>query len=253
MHPDFFGPIKSYGLLMATSFALGFWLSCRRARPYGIAKDTVLDLVFWVMLSSIIGVRLFFVMTHPEELTPWYNVFNIRSGLTLYGGIILAIVAVWVQTRRRGIHFLTIADIFAPGVILGIGITRIGCFMAGCCFGQPTDCACGVTFPLDAPATLRFGPVPVHPAQLYASGAGFLSFGVLLFWEKLSAWRGATFSRFLILYGLARFLLDFFRYYEPGQVMYLGWSNNQWISLGMMLTGLVLLAVTRARHGQERP
>ena len=244
MYPEIFGVIKSYGLMLALSFGLGMWLSVHRGRKYDLSPETILDLVFGVLVSSIVGVRLMFVLTHLGDFHPWYRVFFIwDGGLTLYGGIALATFTVWFMTRRRRIPFLVIADIFSPGVILGIGITRIGCFLAGCCFGSPTDCSCGVTFPLDASSSLQFGHVPVLPSQLFGSAGGFIVFGLLLFLERFSNYRGATFGRFLFLYGLSRFVVDFSRYYEPEQIMQFGWSNNQWISIGMMAAGLTAMVV----------
>lgn len=249
MYPEIFGVIKSYGLMLALSFGLGLWLSIRRGRPHGIAPEAIMDLIFGVLVSSLVGVRLFFVLTHPGDFDPWYRAFFIwDGGLTLYGGIVLATLTVYVMARRRRIPFLVIADIFSPGVILGIGITRIGCFLAGCCFGNPTGLGCGVVFPGDAPATLHFGPVAVHPSQLYGSGGGFLIFAALLLLERVWNYRGATFGRFLLLYGVSRFLVDFSRYYEPDQITALGWSNNQWISVGLMAAGLAVQVVCARRQ-----
>lgn len=246
MHPELLGVIKSYGLMLALSFALGMWLSVRRGRRQGIPAETILDLVFGVLVSSIVGVRLFFVMTHPGDFDPWYRAFFIwDGGLTLYGGIILATLTVWWMCRRRKIPFLVIADNFAPGVLLGIGLTRIGCFLAGCCFGLPTDHACGVTFPAGSDPWLAFGGVPIHPTQLYASALGFAGAGLLILLERWSSPRGATFGRFLIFYGVARFVEDMFRHYEVEQVVLLGWSNNQWISLGLVALGTVILVLIR--------
>jgi phosphatidylglycerol:prolipoprotein diacylglycerol transferase len=259
MYPEIFGVIKSYGLMMALSFALGYWLSVVRGRKYGLSSEVILDLVFGVFVSSLIGVRLMFVLTHLGQFdgdpTPWYHAFFIwDGGLTLYGGIGLATLTVWIMTRRRNIPFMVMADIFSPGVILGIGITRIGCFLAGCCFGSPTGCACGITFPADAPASLQFGPVPVLPSQLFSSAGGFVVFGLLLLLERVSDYRGATFGRFLLLYGLSRFLVDFTRYYEPDQIMMMGLDNNQYISLGMIAAGLaVMIIYARRARGLEVP
>lgn len=248
MHPEIFGVIKSYGLLLALSFGAGLWLSIRRGRPRGLASETVMDLVFGVLVWSIIGVRLFYVLTHAADFRPWYRAFYIwDGGLTLYGGILLATAAVWVMTRRRRIPFLTIADVFAPGVALGIGLTRIGCFLAGCCHGHPTSCGLGVTFPAEAPASRVFGPLPVHPSQLYASAAGFAIFGLLLLLERRFRFRGAVFGLFLVLYGAARFAEDFTRYYAPDQIWVLGWTNNQWISAALVLAGAAVLAVQGRR------
>ena len=122
MYPEVFGVIKSYGLMLAISFALGLWLSVRRGRVHGIAADDIIDLVFGVLVSSLIGVRLFFVMTHCGDFDPWYRAFFIwDGGLTLYGGIVLSTLTVLVMARRRGIPFMVMADTFSLGVILGIG------------------------------------------------------------------------------------------------------------------------------------
>mgnify|MGYP001818536316 CR=1 FL=1 len=258
MHPEIFGFVKSFGLMMAVSFAVGMWLSVRRGRPRGLQTDDIVDLVYVVFVSSLIGVRLFYVVTHAAEFRtggdfdPWYRIFFLwDGGLTLYGGIVLATVAVWWQARRRGVPFLVIADVFSPGVILGIGITRIGCFLAGCCFGLPTGHACGVRFPDGAPSWRQFGPVDVHPTQLYASAAGFAVFGLLLLLERLRPTTGATFARFLALYGLIRFAEDFFRYYEPDQYLALGLTNNQWISLALAALGVALLVLFERRPAAE--
>jgi len=244
MFPEIFGLIKSYGFMLALSFVLGLALSIRRGRRYGLESEPIVDLVFAVLVSSIVGVRLFFVLTHLGSFHPWYRAFFIwDGGLTLYGGIVLSTLTVWYLCRRRGIPFMVMADIFSPGVILGIGITRIGCFLAGCCYGMPTDCACGVEFPAGSPPVEMFGQVAVHPSQLYGSAGGFLIFGLLLLLERWSRFNGATFGRFLLLYGVSRFAVDFSRYYEPDQVMAFGWSNNQWISLGLIALGLVVLVL----------
>jgi len=252
MYPEILGVVKSYGLMLALSFALGMWLSVRRGRRQGIPPETILDLVFGVLVSSIVGVRLFYVLTHAGDFHPWYRALFIwDGGLTLYGGIILATLTVWWMCRRRNIPFLVIADNFSPGVLLGIGLTRIGCFMAGCCFGLPTNHACGVTFPVGSEPWRQFGSVSIYPSQLFASALGFAGAGLLVLLERWPSRRGATFGRFLIYYGVARFVEDTFRYYDRAQVVMLGWSNNQWISVGLVVLGIGILAAIR--RGPVRP
>jgi len=253
MYPRLFGFVKSWGLLLALSFVLGIMLSVRRGRQRGIEPDAVMDISFAVMVSSLIGVRLAYVLTHLGQFDPWYRIFFIwDGGLTLYGGVALAIAAVWWTARRRGIAFLRIADVLAPGVILGIGVTRIGCFLAGCCYGKPTDLPWGVHFPSTCRAGIEFGEQAIHPAQLYSSAAGFLVFGLLLWLEKPAAPAGLTFGRFLLFYGAARFLLEFTRFIEADQLMALGLSNNQWISLALVITGIAVLSyAVRQAHARD--
>jgi phosphatidylglycerol:prolipoprotein diacylglycerol transferase len=252
MHPVLFGPIKSFGFMLAISFAVGIWFAARRGRRRGLTSETIYDLSFVILVASIVGVRGFYVATHPERFADnWLRVFAFpEGGLTLYGGLILAIVAAWVFCRRRRLDYLTVADVMIPSVALGIGITRIGCFLAGCCYGQPCDLPWGVHFPAGAPAVQQFGPVAVHPAQIYSSLGGFLIFGALLLWERASSRPGETLGRFLLLYGVVRFAIDFSRYYEPSQRVALGWTNNQWLSVAMVVLGVVLLVrAVRRRPG----
>ena len=180
------------------------------ARAAGIADEAVvLDFCFAVLVSSLIGVRLFYVLTHLGEFHPWYHVFFIwEGGLTLYGGIILATATVWWFCRRRAVPFAVMADVMSPAVALGIGVTRIGCFLNGCCFGKPTELPWGVRFPAGSLPAQIFGSVPLQPSQLYSSLAGFAIAGLLLLGERLPSRPGSTFGRFLLLYGLARFLED---------------------------------------------
>jgi phosphatidylglycerol:prolipoprotein diacylglycerol transferase len=248
MHPEILGIVKSFGLMLAISFSLGMWLSVKRGEKRGFDRETTLDFSFTVLVSSLVGVRLFYVLTHPADFDPWWEAFLLwKGGLTLYGGILLAIVAVWWFCRRRGIDFLVMADVLAPQVALGIGITRIGCFLNGCCFGGPTGGWWGVVFPASCAAGHAHPGEPLHPTQLYASLGGFLVWGLLLLWERRGVERGATFARFLVFYAVSRFVVDGFRIYEPDAYGPLGLTISRWISLGLIALGLVILA--RGRRG----
>jgi phosphatidylglycerol:prolipoprotein diacylglycerol transferase len=249
MHKVLLGPIKSFGFMLAMSFAVGIWVAVRRARARGVAPETIYDLSFVILISSLIGVRGFYVLTHLDQFAGrWTKVFAFNEGgLTLLGGIGLALFAGWIFCRRRGLPYLEAADLMIPSVALGIGLTRIGCFLAGCCYGLPCDLPWAVHFPADAPSVDTLGQVGLHPSQLYSSLGGFAIFGLLLLWERRSARPGETLGRFLLLYGIQRFLVDFSRYYEESQRLALGWTNNQWIAVGMVVLGVILLLLVRRR------
>jgi phosphatidylglycerol:prolipoprotein diacylglycerol transferase len=137
------------------------------------------------------------------------------------------------------------ADIMAPSLALGLFLTRIGCFLNGCCYGKPTDLPWGVTFPPEAFGGRLFGETPLHPAQLYSSLAGLLILLLLLLYDRRPRAEGQVFSLYLILAGLARFLLDFVRSYEANVYILGPFTVNQMISIGSCLLGLLLLGVTR--------
>ena len=147
--------------------------------------------------------------------------------------------------------FLQVADIMAPSVALGLLFTRVGCFLSGCCYGKPTTLALGVSFPLDSPAgqsaasaarELGLATITLHPAQLYASAYGLGIFVLLIVFQKHLMKRGATFGALLILYGIARFVVDFFRFYEENARVLLGLTFNQIISVALLVLGVYLVA-----------
>jgi phosphatidylglycerol:prolipoprotein diacylglycerol transferase len=140
---------------------------------------------------------------------------------------------------------LKISDILVPALGLGSFLTRIGCFFNGCCYGTPTNVPWGVIFPPESAAGYHFTNIPIHPAQLYSSFYGLLILVILLIIERWKRYDGFLLYVFLILYGLSRFTVDLFRYYEESMVLiYIGnqpLSVNQGISFLMMIAGLSLI------------
>ncbi|RMH70397.1 MAG: prolipoprotein diacylglyceryl transferase [Gemmatimonadetes bacterium] len=210
--------IKSYGVMLALSFITGTYLSLQRAKQVGLNPDDIIDLILVILVSSIGGARMLFVATHFS----YYYTAPIRilmvweGGLILYGGIIGALLAGWWFVRRRNIPFLKAADTVIPAVALGIGITRIGCFLNGCCFGFSCDpdFVLGVTFPVGSPADIAGLSGKLYPTQLYSSVAGFVLFGVLSVADRKKRFEGFTLSLFLTLYALFRFIVEFYRYHD---------------------------------------
>jgi len=220
LHPILFEigpiPIRSYGVLIAVAFAVGIWLAVRRAERRGIDPLRMTDLGIWIMVAAVIGSRLFYVIPYRSYFAEHpARIFAVwEGGLTMYGGLLAAIAVSVLFTRRAGISFWRTADVTAPSIALGLGITRIGCFFNGCCFGHPTSGPLGVRFPAHSAAGAEFPGVPIHPAQLYAAAFGFFLFGFLLLIERRIRGEGRLFLVLIGLYGIARIVLDQFRFYE---------------------------------------
>jgi phosphatidylglycerol:prolipoprotein diacylglycerol transferase len=157
--------------------------------------------------------------------------------------LVLALLGAIIYLRRKRISFLKVADICAPSIALGIFLTRIGCFLSGCCFGSPTGCPLGVSFPADSPAGFLYPGSAVHPAQLYSSFYGIAIFLLLVLFDRRRLRDGFLFALLCILYGAARFTIDFFRYYDESAMMTATLTVNQGISVALALFGLVLLFV----------
>lgn len=243
--------VYAFGLMLAITFLAAIYISSYRAKRFGVNPQNILDLSVWVILAGVIGSRLLYVVFHLGEYDSPLDMFALwQGGATLYGGLLLAILTSYVFATRRNIDFLLIADIAAPSIGLGIMVTRVGCYLSGCCYGSPTTLPWGVVFPDGSPAgayaqgmaaQLGVETVALHPAQLYASFYGLVIFLVLMLSENKLVKRGATFGLLLVLYGVSRFTLDFFRYYEDNMRIIMNLTLNQLISIGLFFLGLYFL------------
>jgi phosphatidylglycerol:prolipoprotein diacylglycerol transferase len=235
MHPILFEiggyRVPAYGAALLIAFAVGIYVAQRRAEAQGLDGDRIIDLSMLVLATSLIGARSLYVLTHLERFRPplgsWTDAFNpFQSsaqvgivGLSMLGGVVLATVSALVYLRVRSLPVLRIADVVAPSVALGAGITRLGCFLNGCCYGLACGYPWAVRFPEGHPARLLFPESGVHPTQLYASLLGFLTFGALILLARRRPSEGAVVCAFLILTGAGRIAVDLARFYEEGDIL----------------------------------
>ena len=240
--------IYSYGFMLALSFLIGIVISSRRAGRRGINPDIIYDLSIILVLGAVFGSRGLYILTHREHFSSIVDVVAIwQGGATFYGGLILAVAGAIVYLRIKKISFFRMADIGAPAVAAGVFVTRLGCFLSGCCFGNPTSCPIGVVFPAGSPAGHCHAGVTIHPTQIYSSLYGLVIFVILILLDRKERFDGFLFAWLCILYGIARFIVDFFRFYEDSAIVAGGLTDNQVISILMILFGAVYLAVRRAR------
>lgn len=369
MHPVIFQVgkvvIHSYGLMLAISFLFGIWFSGWRAKKNGLDSNVISDIGFWVILSAIIGSRLYFVLLHFEEfkgnlggiINPFYGDACGIGGLVMFGGLIGALIAGLIffnvkktnkfvvkeiidsnqahkiglrqgdtlfsingtaivdsvslkksiaaispenevslklirdgnivstkytfaseesqlpdtatkksdttdsiitdsgtiELRKLGISleiireklpFLAYADAMAPSIGFGIFLTRIGCFLNGCCYGKPTDSRFGMHFPIDSPA--GYYQAAQHaagliPSQLYLSAGGLLIALLILWIGRKKIFEGFQFYLTIALYSILRFIVDFTRYYaEDERIATLSHNQIVCIIIFIIFTGLIL-------------
>ncbi|HXG87069.1 MAG TPA: prolipoprotein diacylglyceryl transferase [Vicinamibacterales bacterium] len=249
MHPILFelGPITiySYGVLLATAYLLGLWMAARRARNAGLDANKVLDLGIWVIIAALVGAKALLFIVDFEQFTRSWQDFTtlLRSGGVFYGGLIAAVLVCIYQLRKHNLPLWTSGDLFAPGIALGYMVGRLGCLMAGCCYGKPTDVAWAITF-TDPAANLNVGTplnVPLHPTQLYESLAGLLILIVLIVLERRGkGFPGRTFWTFVLVYAVSRFVIEFYRGDDRGVVTDM-FSTSQFISLILAPLALIML------------
>ncbi len=263
MHPELFrfGPVVvgSYGVMLAIAFMAGIYITMRLAERREIDRDKVLNLCFIILIAAIIGSRLLYVVTHLDEFQGrWlYTFLPVQpdgsiglSGLIFLGGFIAALLAALVYVKKQNIPAFKMADSAAPALAFGLFVGRIGCFLNGCCFGKICDTALGVKFPAGSAAGFVMGDVYLHPTQLYSSTYGLIIFVILMLINYKKVADGLIAAVFLVLYGIARFTVDFFRYYEEEMIVAGGLDWNQIISLIMVIGGVILFFDRSRRAGK---
>ena len=228
-----------YGILAAIGFVVGFSTASRRAPRAGIKGDEVFNLAPWLIVGAILGARLLFVISYWDKEfagRPFTAIFNMRSGLVYYGGLIGASLAGIIFCYRHKVRLWRMGDVMAPSIALGHAFGRIGCFMTGCCYGKACDLPWAVHFPKDH-ETQGIG---VHPTQLYESALNFLFYAGLAWLYRRRKFDGQVFAAYLIGYAILRFTTEMFRgdytqYYLGGIA-----TPGQSVSIVIIIAGLVL-------------
>ena len=246
--------LPTYGVLIALGFVVGIALSARLARRAGLDAERVTNLGVVLLLSAIVGAKLFMIADNwsyysadPGRL---FSLSALRSGGVFYGGLLTALAVAFYYTRRHGMPWLATADAMAPGLAFGHAIGRMGCFAAGCCWGREAHVAWAVTF--TDPAAHRFTGVPLHvalhPTQLYeAVGTALLASFLLWRFFRPHA-TGAVLGAYLALYSSFRFAVEFFRD-EGARTVLVGGvvSSTQVVAIGLAAAGIWLLRTAPRR------
>jgi phosphatidylglycerol:prolipoprotein diacylglycerol transferase len=241
------GPITiyTYGVLLAAAYLIGLGMAVRRARAAGVDGNKVLDLGIWVIIAALVGAKALLFIVNFQQFTSSWEEFTtlLRAGGVFYGGLILAVVVCIYQLRKHHLPLWPSGDLFAPGIALGYMVGRLGCLMAGCCYGRPTQVAWAITF-TDPAANLNVGTplnTPLHPTQVYEALAGLVIFVALMLLERRGrAFAGRTFWTFVTLYASLRFVIEFFRDDDRGMVS-TALSTSQAISIVLFPLSLFML------------
>src|SRR5918912_1951737 len=258
MHPRLLelGPITvyTYGVLLAAAYLLGLKLAMVRANSRGLDSARVLDLGIYIIISALVGAKLLLLVTDFRTFTaqPAELLTLARSGGVFYGGLILAVIVALWYIRRVGLPLWTTCDVFAPGIAVGHVVGRFGCLFAGCCYGRPTKLPWGITF-TDPFAAANVGTplgVPLHPTQLYEAGAELIILGILLATERKGRpYAGRTFWLYMLLYGVSRFIIEFYRGDDRGTVGM--FSTSQFISILLAPLAVAMLVYLARRTTPE--
>ncbi len=237
------GPVRVswYGLMYVFGFLASYFLVLyqMKHKDFGISRQEVDSIYFYLALGLIIGARLGYVLFYDLSMyrkDPFEILFIWRGGMSFHGGLIGVLVGWFIFCWKNKKSLWRTADLFVITAPIGLGLGRIGNFINGELYGRVTQVPWGMIFP-------KGGPFPRHPSQLYESVLeGGVLFFILWFMKEKKLPPGGLLAAFLSLYGGFRFFLEFFR--EPD--VQLGFvfgpfTMGQILSSFMIAVGIFLL------------
>ncbi|MBI3205964.1 MAG: prolipoprotein diacylglyceryl transferase [Myxococcales bacterium] len=232
-------PIYSYGAMLCVSIVVGWFLTLGLAERDGLPRDKMANCYFVTAASALIGARLLYFVTNPQEFDAFRDLFAFRrGGLVAYGGFIGGFIGSFAYLRSQKIRLLPWADVAVPSLASGLVITRLGCYLFGCDFGKPLGEAAPAwlkklgSFPRWTEGTLLEGSgspawiqhvnqrglspdtthsLPVHPTQLYEVLIGAALLALVFLARKHRRFRGQVFLAFTLGYGYLRFAVEILR------------------------------------------
>ncbi|MEC4675569.1 MAG: prolipoprotein diacylglyceryl transferase [Nitrospirota bacterium] len=255
INPDLIriGPVhvRWYGLMYLAGFAASYYLVKRQItkKKLDITSEVLESLYFYLVISLIAGARLGYGLFYnlPHYLHNPLDILAIwHGGMSFHGGLIGVIIGGYIFSRRKGINFLLISDLVTATAPIGLFLGRLGNFINGELYGRPSDLPWAMIFPSG-------GDIPRHPSQLYeAFFEGIVIFTVLWIVKDRFRREGSVTALFLILYGVARFFIEFFREPDPQLGFVIGpFSMGQVLCGAMILAGSILLIINR-RYGVKK-
>lgn len=235
--------VHSYGLMIAIGTIFAFCTAMFRAKRKGLDSEFVFDVGFYAMIAGLIGTRLlYYIVELPQIIKDPSILWDFGNGYVVYGGIIGGLLMGVIYCKIKKKNFFDYFDLIMPSIVLAQGFGRIGCFLAGCCYGKETDSAFGVVF---HDSLLAPNGVKLIPTQLISSAGDFLIYVLLVLFAKRSKKRGQVGAMYLILYSIGRFFVEFLRDDYRGSVGI--FSTSQLISLGIVVIGLVMFLTAKPR------
>jgi phosphatidylglycerol---prolipoprotein diacylglyceryl transferase len=236
--------LPTYGFLVSLGVLCGLWISVRNSAKQNIDPDDAWNLGIVVVLCGIVGAKVLYIINdwgyytaHPRDI---FSINTLQAGGVFSGGLLAALVAGAWFLRKHRMPAMATCDAFAPGLAFGHAIGRVGCFAAGCCYGKPTTHIWGVTFKNPLAYELVGTPLNVRlePTQLFEAAVELANFFFLMWLFKRKKFDGQVFAAYLILYGIARYFLEFIRD-DPGRGSVFGgiMTGTQLISICLVLFG----------------
>ena len=235
------GPLTlyGYGLMIGLGILAAWILAGIRAKRQGRTPDQLFSMILWILLGGFAGAKLLFLLTQWKNLMQYPSLlrYYLSDGFVVFGGIIGGIAACFLFCSRKKLSFLSWFDFLMPSVALGQAFGRMGCLLAGCCYGKECHGSLSIVF-----HNSDYAPngVPLIPTQLYSAFFDAALVLVLLRTDAVKKKNGETAAAYLLLYSVGRFVIEFMRGdVERGFVGFL--STSQFVACFTFLTGLFMM------------
>ncbi len=249
--------LRWYALAYIAGVLLGYWYLLKLIDQPGapMARRHADDTVFYAMLGIIFGGRLGYVLFYRPEYyfeNPMTILKLWDGGMSLHGGVLGVLLAIYFITRRNQLSFLRFCDYIACSIPFGLGLGRLANFVNGELWGRPTDVPWAIIFPQSGTFD------PRHPSQLYEAGLeGIVLFAVLwfLFWKTHARYKpGLLVGTAALIYGASRFLVELVRQPDVGlETLPWGLTMGQTLTVPMLLIGLYLVVTAKKRRVRVEP
>lgn len=233
--------IHGYGLMMAIAILSAYYMVEYRGKKRGMDADKIFNMAIWAVAAGLLGAKLLYLITRLPDLIadPSLIVHCLKDGFVVYGSLIGGILGAWIYCRRHEMDFLQIFDLTVPAIAFAQGIGRIGCLLAGCCYGMEVSAENPIAIVF---TNSSYAPnnVALLPTQIISSVLNFIHFGILMYLSKKTKAKGQLAGFYLVFYSIGRFILEFFRGdLIRGNVGTL--STSQFIAIFMFLAGVILI------------
>ncbi len=243
MHPfiNIFGfSVPSYGLMMGLAYIAAVYYCYKQQSHLNLGKDKIFDLIFWLIIGALVGGKIFYIWFNFDSFAASSFIEKIRYGFVFYGGFLGGFIAGIIWLKRYKQPILPAMDFFAVPLALGHAIGRIGCFLAGCCYGKISHNFLAVKFTnSDSLVPAHLHNVGLYPVQLMESLAVLILFFILFYFYKKPHKNGIIFAGYLLGYGLIRFALEYLRFDDRGAGLF-GFSPSQIIAIILIIISVFL-------------
>lgn len=228
--------VHGYGLMIALGFMAALLYGLWQAKRRGLNEDYFFNLALFVLFFGWAGGKLLFcIVEFRQFIASPLSVLG-SEGFVVYGGIISGIATIVIYCKSKKVDLLEYIDLIAAAVPINQSLGRVGCFLAGCCYGRETDSPLGVIFPAGcmAPAGVK-----VYPTQLFSAVGDFALFILIFILLEKKVKKGIATVVYLCGYAVGRFVIEMFRNDPRGAVG--GLSTSQFISIFILAGGILML------------